>query len=753
MENTFKRAVSLVMTLLMILSTIACISGVSLAADTVTENESNDGSNTATLIPTDTLCSGALNDRYDVDWFKFSSEKDYFVLNFSLDSTVNVDDVGYGWNIIIYTGDGQAMIKEYSGNKAERVTPQLPYSGDFLIKIEPADTWGTPVDCIYNIKIDTTYDNSSEDEFNDTSSTANIINTDTVYYGALNNRYDEDWYKFSSDKDYFTVDFSLPSTTNLDKVGYGWHMTIYTGDGLNVIKEYKISSKKITPELPFSGEFYIKIYPEDTWGTPVDCIYNIKINTTKDDLWESESNDTSATANSIKINTQYKGALNDRYDVDWHIFETTTGAFNVNLNVDSSVSYDKIGYGWNVSVYPYGSTSAIVTYTGVKESLKSFDIPYKGKLVVKIEPADTWGTPVDCIYNLKITEHKASELWEAEENNNANSANTIKLNKEYKGNIQTKSDDDYYTFVASINGDYELTFSRDIADSVGEGWKIKIVGTNSGEVFNESRIGKTSQNYTVKLNNVVKGEKYIVLVDVADSWYHPGKTNYSLKISTKPHSYTSKVTQAATYKSTGVKTFTCKTCGHTYSETIARKTLKAVSGLKATPSTTSVKFKWNKVSGAEKYEVYYSINGKSWKKVTSTKNSVTIKKLKSGTTYKVKVRAVVGKNKGAYSSVLTTSTKPASVTLSKLTAGPKALTATWKTVSGATGYEVQYSTSKKFSKKTTKTVTIKKAKTKKTTIKKLKKGKKYFVKVRAYKTVSGKKICGAWSSMKSINVK
>ncbi|MBR6567367.1 MAG: fibronectin type III domain-containing protein [Clostridia bacterium] len=83
----------------------------------------------------------------------------------------------------------------------------------------------------------------------------------------------------------------------------------------------------------------------------------------------------------------------------------------------------------------------------------------------------------------------------------------------------------------------------------------------------------------------------------------------------------------------------------------------------------------------------------------------------------------------------------------------KQLTATWKTVSGATGYEVVYSTSKKFTKKTTKTATIKKAKTKKTTIKKLKKGKKYYFKVRAYKTVDGKKIYGALSSVKNVKIK
>lgn len=261
------------------------------------------------------------------------------------------------------------------------------------------------------------------------------------------------------------------------------------------------------------------------------------------------------------------------------------------------------------------------------------------------------------------------------------------------------------------------------------------------------------------------------------------------------HSYKSKTVKSTTCKAEGKMSYTCSVCGYSYTKTIKksvhesvtdnavaatykstgltegshcsvcnqilvkqksvkRLSLKKVTKLKAkTIKTTSIKFTWSKVTGAENYEIYYSTNGKKWTKKTSSKNSITIKKLKAGTTYKVKVRAVAGSNKGSYSSVLTASTKPSKVALSKLTAGKKKLTAQWKTVSGVSGYQVAYSTSKKFSSKTTKKVTVKKAKTKKTTLKNLKSGEKYYVKVRAYKTVNGKKIYGAYSSVKTITVK
>lgn len=94
---------------------------------------------------------------------------------------------------------------------------------------------------------------------------------------------------------------------------------------------------------------------------------------------------------------------------------------------------------------------------------------------------------------------------------------------------------------------------------------------------------------------------------------------------------------------------------------------------------------------------------------------------------------------------------PSKADIKKITSGNKKLSLTWKAVSKADGYVVEYSTSKDFSSKTKK-VNLKKS-AKKATIKKLKSGKKYYVRVKAYKTVNGKKVYGAYSSVKSVKVK
>lgn len=108
----------------------------------------------------------------------------------------------------------------------------------------------------------------------------------------------------------------------------------------------------------------------------------------------------------------------------------------------------------------------------------------------------------------------------------------------------------------------------------------------------------------------------------------------------------------------------------------------------------------------------------------------------------------------------TTATKPAvkpvkKVTVKKQTAkvkaGKKKLTVTWKKDKNVSGYQIKVATKKNF--KGAKTYTVKSYKTYKKVIKKLKAKKKYFVKVRAYKTVGKSKVYGAYSAVRSCKVK
>lgn len=100
-------------------------------------------------------------------------------------------------------------------------------------------------------------------------------------------------------------------------------------------------------------------------------------------------------------------------------------------------------------------------------------------------------------------------------------------------------------------------------------------------------------------------------------------------------------------------------------------------------------------------------------------------------------------------SATTKISKPKKTSIKKTKKGKKSLSFTLKKVSGVSGYQVQTATDKKF-KKGRKTVTSKKTNV---TFKKLKSKKKYYVRVRTYKTVKGKKYYSDWSKTKSVKTK
>ena len=96
--------------------------------------------------------------------------------------------------------------------------------------------------------------------------------------------------------------------------------------------------------------------------------------------------------------------------------------------------------------------------------------------------------------------------------------------------------------------------------------------------------------------------------------------------------------------------------------------------------------------------------------------------------------------------------KPSATQITSIKAVDNGFKVKWKKKS-CTGYQIQYSTSKKFAKKGTKVLKVNKAKTTSKAVKKLKAKKKYYVRVRTYKTVKKKNYYSKWSANYSVTTK
>lgn len=200
--------------------------------------------------------------------------------------------------------------------------------------------------------------------------------------------------------------------------------------------------------------------------------------------------------------------------------------------------------------------------------------------------------------------------------------------------------------------------------------------------------------------------------------------------------------------------------GASASCTVTVKALPAPHVKGASVSYNSARVSWSAVKGAAGYEVYRaSKKTGAYTKLRTLSASVrnyTDTGRSTGTSYYYKVRAykTAGGTRyaGDYSAMVTVKPVPAKVSGVKAAkSGSKKIKVSWKRTSGASGYTVSQSLKKSSGYKTVKT--IKGGGTVKYTSGNLKKGKQYYYKVRAYRTVKGKKIYGPYSSVVFCKVK
>ena len=263
--------------------------------------------------------------------------------------------------------------------------------------------------------------------------------------------------------------------------------------------------------------------------------------------------------------------------------------------------------------------------------------------------------------------------------------------------------------------------STDPSDPSNPEQRCKHTGT---EVRNQKAATCTTAGYT--------GDTYCKICNK--------KLSTGKSIAAKGHSTTTK-TQKATASKDGKITSTCTRCG-----------------------TTTKTVKIAKVSKIKLSKTKYTYNGKKQTPSVTVKDSKG-KELKVNTDYKVKLPSG-RKNVGTYevkitfkgskysgSKTLSYTINPKSTKLSKVSAKKKGFEAKWKKQSTQTkGYQIQYFTDSKF-KSGNKTVTVNKNSTTKKTISKLKAKKKYYVRIRTYKTVGKQKYYSDWSKSVKVTTK
>ena len=171
-------------------------------------------------------------------------------------------------------------------------------------------------------------------------------------------------------------------------------------------------------------------------------------------------------------------------------------------------------------------------------------------------------------------------------------------------------------------------------------------------------------------------------------------------------------------------------------------------------SSAGIIFKWKKAANASGYKIYRRTgNSSKWVNIATVSGNNTLVytdgSVKAGITYTYTVRAYKGSALSAYNkngSRIVRLTAPVQYKPSSKASGK--LTVRWKKAAGASGYQIQYAASR--SMRGSRTVS---ASALTRTLSGLKKGSTYYVRIRAYKKVSGKTYYSTWSSVKNVKVR
>lgn len=299
------------------------------------------------------------------------------------------------------------------------------------------------------------------------------------------------------------------------------------------------------------------------------------------------------------------------------------------------------------------------------------------------------------------------------------------------------------------NRDYRLTYENNIDAGTG---KVVIEGIGAYS-------GTAEKTFTILPRSISSGDIKVTTVSKATPKVAPKiKVTYKSKTIVNNKDYTVKFENYAKAGVSSAKAILTGKGNFTGTKTVKLHVYpnKVTSISVKERKTDSITLSWKSQSAysVTGYKVYTcdskGNNQKLYKTVSS--NTCKVTKLKAGEYKYFKIRAYKTADKktiyGDYSGIFKTVVKPAKITLNSVSKSKdkKKLVVKWKKT-GCTGYEIQYTTDKKF-KKGVKTVKIKSSSTQSKSISIPKSNKTYYVRVRAYRQYNNNKtkINGSWSN-------
>ena len=285
------------------------------------------------------------------------------------------------------------------------------------------------------------------------------------------------------------------------------------------------SSLETTPVRLDAGTYFITCTARSTRPA------NLLINYTEEnpDEFETEKNNTWSTANTIELNKEYKANLQSSSDVDTYKFELEQeGSIFINLK-----NIDAVSNRWKAELYVEDTDNNVnlidswTNTTNKNSKFTKYRLP-KGRYYIKVSRGNGYTSADYSIGTTYVAE--TGDESEIEYNDTISTANNIVTNQEYKANIHTINDRDYYVFTIEKTSRITVQLRQD-TDNVTSGL-YGVTLYRKDEADNLIMYGRfnTISNKISKGNEVVAPEGTYIVYVKNNNGVVEDQNDYMLKI-------------------------------------------------------------------------------------------------------------------------------------------------------------------------------------------------------------------------------
>lgn len=606
-------------------------------------------------------------------------------------------------------------------------------------------------------------------------------------YGNIAASDDEDWYRFTLPS---SGRITMVSNAKINNIAYELYDASEKNlwfDSPSAYPDPQTNPIKLTKTFDLTkGTYYLKVYSSYYQGNYDLTLTFASAGETFEETGNGNNNSFGA-ADMISTGEKYLGqiAMTDEDDY-YEIQLPSSGRITLKSKADlpnlAYQIYDTSGESlWfhSATTYPDPQTNPI-------DITKTIDLT-KGTYYLKIYSGYYTGN-----YEFTVNFSSAKESFTETGNGTNNSfdtADSIAMGTKYMGQFALTDYDDYYQFTLPTAGKITLTTNATLPNlayelydasreqiwfespgsypagtpihltkstSLGKGtYYLRISSFYTGNYDFTVKFASNVKVPTVKMKSVKMADAHSIKV----TWEGvSGATNYQVyrkaaggswkKLAlVKGTSYTDKAAVPNQYYYYTVRAYKGSIQSSSYqSSKKVRATIAAPKlGKLSRASYQSLKLTWGKVSGASGYQVYRKTAGTGWKKIKEvTGTSYTNSSLKTGTSYTYTVRAMVKLKGKTYLSGydkkgLSGTPRLSTPKISSAVSTKSGIQLSWKSITGANGYQVYRKTASGWKKigTTSKNTYIDKS---------TKKGSSYRYTVRAYRTVSGKKVLSSYDT-------